>query len=338
MKKKFFAVFLLIMALMSCLLMPVSAFSGMDPDGDLGARYVDPLGFTSMWFENKAHTVWFDNPVFDTVRFASTYPNNVYFEYWDPNSELDLALNFHINPDTATSAAGFAYVPWIFATEGFSSSTFFDFGFYGTNELRCNFPACYKVCQNYYQFKLPAYCKLTYSCQFNLLVPSRSVASSGAVDYDFEEVSLIVSGHTNTGASVDVWVPFLPPLSRLLSGSGLTESDLSDCIIVSSSWTGHLSYTDRMFPSNYFFEFKTLQHPYSVGSDLSDIAGFASSYSDVRIVNAGDMSEADFVTWLGNSLSAFLSIRLIGEFSLGGLLAVVLSLGLVVALIKIFGH
>lgn len=337
MKKKIFAVSLLIIVLMSCLLMPVSAFSGMD-DADLntvpGMQFYNILGWDTMWFDARSQRVFFDNPAFNyVVDSRSDEPPTVTFNFWNPPVFPDEEFDFQINPAAPIETAGRSLLSWDFWGYDFPASTGFSFGFCGSTPVRCNFLSYYNLARNYFKLLVPSQCKFSYSVFFEVLVPVRSVASSGAVSYSFERRQLSYEGVTVPPAARDEFVQILPPFAQF----GFSDADLlSDCIILSSRWEGYLKYDNSMFPSNFQITFQTLQSSAPVFSSPADIAGFASSYRDIRFVNVGDISEADFISWLGDSLSAFLSIRLFGDFSLGGILTVVLCLGLVVALIKIF--
>lgn len=339
MKKKIFAVSLLIIALMSCLVLPASAFSGID-DAQAntvpGSRYLNVLGWDTMFCDSRSYRQFFSNPAFDLVADSSFSSSDAQIYYKDfliasdPDYEEN---NFVIYVDSLSPVAGRSRVNWRLGLLDGSSAFSFNFGFTGTSPVRCNFASTYALAAGNFSVFLPAGYRIVYSVFFDLLVPVRSVDSSGAVSYDYERIQLSLSDLDTAIGSRDAWVPILPALSAF---TGIDTDRLSDCIILNSRWEGELSKPGSMLESTVYLSFVSLSDNRPVYSDPADIARFASTYQDIRIVNNGDLSEADFVSWLGDSLSAFLSIRLVGDFSLGGILAVVLCLGFVVALIKIF--
>lgn len=163
---------------------------------------------------------------------------------------------------------------------------------------------------------------------------------AGTIDYSFSVVTMEVVD--------DVWTETTIPFSGTFT-VGLGEKfALGDKLLreIRREYSGAYIRIDRLsliltYDPTLLTEDVTPSYRFvftpSSGSPSNYRSLWLKQYTMDRYVNmSAQLGDADFLGWLSDSANGFLSTPIFGDFSLGGMIAAVISIGLVVALIKLF--
>lgn len=334
MRRVFSLILVLIMILV--LVVPVSASSGCGEGYSLATNSSHPLGWDSFYFEWPYELYSFEHPYFSIAAESidNLDLNTFSIEFYEPNGSLTFdTINAFLQSGEggiqASSVSGFYNIPWELRVDELTTSTRFDFGFYGDNVVYGNVVQLYSTC---YQCKIlvPAYTKLTYSFSLSLLIPTSKTQPNGDVYTELEEVTLYSGEQViDNGSAEAVYYSYLPHVSYIF-GDYYTALSSDQAFIVGSSWSGRFNFSGDI---DYIVDMTT---PVMVGGyDYSDWLSSAWDDNVTTLASPVDF-ESDFTTWIGKVLGGIWRAELLPNITLGGIFSVCFGILFLFVVLKFF--